>query len=468
MQDNRNIEELSDQAWGKMKVLLDREMPISGESKRPPLIWWFWGIAALVLIGMLSVILFQQSGTPEWKGNPLETTPALDQAVARPESSDLATSEIMEEDPLEEISTLREAKASDLNAVTPASTTINQKAGNTEQDEITQENADLDRQAFNAKTKEKVGSTGIDESIHQLGNEEPVAESETESVNPSTAVVPTAGKEESAKLALLELKSLSNPSIEALEQAPLPLLNRNLYTIKKTLLTPFEINAGLVGSFQGGMVSGLLADARSGLKLHRRGKWSFQTGVGIHYQEEPFSVDFQPSGSNDEAAVNSSQDQQNDPSTQDPESVSIPQAVASSAVRLQSTYFDVPLLVDWRFAPRWSLAAGSRLSWLLSTQWKSPNNALEAQFGGTNASFAFNLNNAGRQFSIYQTDNNNSTPTTFLLKDFYASGTLGLTFRPHSQWHLRLQYQHSMTNLLDHDVFQTTDRSLWLSAGLRF
>lgn len=107
------------------------------------------------------------------------------------------------------------------------------------------------------------------------------------------------------------------------------------------------------------------------------------------------------------------------------------------------------------------------MSWLLQSVWTQPN---PVELGNSLDQSGYTLVTSNRQLSFSQATagSNSSNPISFLLNDFYMAGTLGVTFRPTARWQIRAQYQHSITNTLDNEVFTSPDRSLRLSFGVQF
>lgn len=482
MRDNWNIDELSDQAWNKMREMLDQEMPVQGDSRKPIVFWWFWAAAAVMLIGTIGFLLFRPVGSSESEDALANISQDRQELPAKADelrnSADLSNS-------------TQSGEQTDSNIAAqeiPAKTFKNNKAVTTTKTNLDEATSRLGRieikaatesesstvQLENERSEEQLKSNGGPENEENI-TQEILSQGEANIArNNSTqaAIVDPARVESGPDQAVFTLENLPAQTIAMLQQEPLQLSRINEYNPKRPLLVPLEINAGLIAGLESGGIVGGMTELRTGLFLHNTAKWSFQTGVGFHLQQDPFRISFKNSGnvSADRAESPTNMDNLNnyDPG-QGPvfQSMSLSQVVASSDIDVRTLYLDVPLLIDWQFAPKWSVAAGGRLSWLLSTRWKETSRAESISVGGAGADFNLALNNGKGAYAVYRIGNN-STTTTLILNKFYASGTFGLTFRPAAGWNIRLQYQHSLTNQLDNSVYQKTDRSLWLSAGLRF
>jgi hypothetical protein len=444
-----------------MREMLDQEMPVDGKSRKPIVFWWYWMAAAAVLVGAIGLFWLLPPEKPELgamlvplageqqltAGNEVPDTPA----ELAPAATEPALAR-MEETPLSPSENHRPSERQD-REMTAMSGVDTQESGPLAEEDL-------------ASAPE--AATDIPDDLTTLSKEviSSVEAAETLSENPVLTNPQSPGPQ---LRAAFTLDQLPKPLIAALDQKPLPLSRINGYNPKKPLLVPLEINAGLIAGLNSGAIQGGMTELRSGIYLHNAARWSFQTGIGLHLQREPFRISFKTSGSEVEADAAESPGPGN-PTTSDPGQItdfySLSKAVATSDIDLQTLYLDVPLLFDWQFSRHWSVSAGGRMSWLLSTVWKASRNDESLNFSG-GAGFDLALSNSSRQYAIYPLGSNN-VPTTLVLSDFYASGTLGLTYRPNTRWNLRLQYQHSLTNQLDNSVYQKTDRSLWLSAGLRF
>lgn len=464
MRDNWNIDELSDQAWTKMKTMLDQEMPVQTGARRPLASWWRSAAAVLLLLA-LGFWVFQMKDGQDRRAQNLEVVKSNESPNRsdRPEP-DIGTGTAAVAEP--------NGREGEIPATAQTGTT---NSADVEAMNNQQQNKTLHRKETpTLQTIEReVAVTTSEPNETTEAAPKPIDQNKIIAAGPEDA---SSAEEEPVKSTVIDapakerlstpfnLEPLYSRTANLLEPKPLPLGEINPYTPKKSVLTPLEINAGVIGDLQNGNFSGLLAEARSGLNLHTTGDWSLQLGAGLHGSKKPFQVRFVESGTVAEA--DAGQDQQG--ITYDPSSnaVGISRAVQNSQVYLQSTYVDVPVLLGWRFSRRWSVAAGGRLSWLVSSAWSSNRDVLNSG-SGNNMGFALSLDNSSNKFTVYEAVSNRA-PTTFQLRDFYSSGTLGLTFRPHRAWHLRLQYQHSISNLLDSEAYRESDRSLWLSAGFRF
>src|SRR5690606_6469915 len=142
--------------------------------------------------------------------------------------------------------------------------------------------------------------------------------------------------------------------------------------------------------------------------------------------------------------------------------------IAQSGIELQAIYLDVPLLLQWQFSRKWALEAGPRLSWRLSSRSEySDPPSVPAFSGNGNGTFVISsTGGAGRQ--LYLPSAGSQQPTYLVLQDMYAAGSGGISYLLRPGWRLRLQYQHSFSNLLDNGTYQTTDRSFRVSMGIRF
>lgn len=464
------MDELSDKAWSLMRETLDREMPVKSESdsRKPVVFWWLRWAAAAILVGLLGLL---------WLWPTVSADREIPVAVS---SGDLPEEAVTDREASNTVVTIDKVSPNSKNNSASAATAGRIKQQRTGTDSHHTTGTSMDR-----KAEERV--------IGSLENEMPVAvdrrpEDEREGkINAGLSTLNTSDqendatfgpafdefnieleprhKEATAVVVFPELDGFSPKAISPLDLEPLPLNRISHYDPKRPRFVHPEINAGLIAATSAGNLPGLMVEFRSGLLLHDAGRWTFQTGAGLHLQQDPFSVKFRRSGSNDLLSEQHDANAGNGGNANDPQPVaSISQAVESRDVHLTSTYFDVPILFDWQFSRHFAVAAGGRMSWLLRSRWKSL--ATAESLGFSSDDYSLSLGNS-RGLSIYQVGANNST-TTFVLNKFYASATVGFTYRPTARWNVRLQYQHSMTNQLESSVYEKTDRSFWLSAGLRF
>lgn len=479
MRDNWNIDELSDQAWTQMREMLDQEMPVKGNSRKPAAFWWFWMAAAVLLIGTVGFLWLRPAGSSNLNG--------LEANSLNENQEQLITAQHQLEtlaDKEEKLSQKEELIKSDettsagaqMAAVTPtrSSTSLpasQKKEGGSIREagtgEIVRVENSANRQAPVVQDETEEIANGPEEKDKLIGNEAQFGErpeNEMEAIAEPSIKRATIEENPMIMDAFL-VENLPEQSIASLDQGSLPLTRLNMYNPKRPLFVPLEINAGLVTGFESGGITGIMTELRTGLKLHDAGKWSLQTGVGLHQQQEPFRVSLKNSASQTEADALSTPDvgNSNDPG-QSADFMNVAKAVESSNVDLKTLYLDMPILLDWQFSRHWGVFAGGRMSWLLKATWENINPNESLGFAG--GALDVELNNSNRQYVLYQSGNN--APTALELNDFFTSGTLGLSYRPSARWNVRLQYQHSLTNQLDNPVYQKVDRSLWLSAGLRF
>lgn len=485
MRDNWNIDELSDQAWIKMREMLDQEMPVDGDSRKPIVFWWFWAAAAVVLIGTATFLFFRPVDSTQAETALAETSQELqEQTPSGPAEETEENTGISTIVPTTEPNNDRTISTQNTPAtISNKQNTVETTSAGLKQDHNAEKSIALDHDQEkdpvvasheNEVSEAELQNLSGPENEDSIALEEAPVQStkiiaEKENLQIIETNLPTV--EPQQETALFTLEDLPEQMIAALELEPLPLSRINVYNPKRPLLLPLEVNAGLIAGLESGGITGGMTALRTGIYLHDAARWSFQTGIGFHRQQDPFRISFKSSGNVSEAKADSpNMDNLNnyDPG-QGPvfQNLSLSQVVATSDIDVSTTYLDVPILLNWQFARKWGIAAGGRLSWLMATRWKDSSTQESLGIIGSGADFSLALSNSNRQFAVYRVGNNN-VPTTLVLNKFYASGTFGLTFRPAARWNLRLQYQHSLTNQLDNAVYQKTDRSLWLSAGLRF
>lgn len=466
MPDKRNIEELTDQAWERMQQLLDEEMPVSGESKRRPLVWWFWAAAGVLLL------LF--AGWGLWPvGQQGDTGPnRLDTRAEQPVATDKTNSDTEERlenytEPATAPATTEQLVAGRVNrpndettsvatAVAPQiATTSLPNSESSEETNITTESS-----AGISSEPGPLASLDADDIPGPLAAAEEITSVISGEDNTDATL---------AQVHPFETKTLPALSLKSLPLPPLQPVQLSGYEPRSSSFIPIEGYAGLIDRSTAGLNGGFVA-VRSGLKLNRAGDWSLRSGVGVQLNDQPFRVDFQPS--NDDFVTEEFADQGSinfDPGNS-PQAVkrqTVPDLVAASNVSLRTLYLDVPLVVHWQVSPRWSLETGARMSWLLESVWRQPS---QDQLGNSLDQNGYSLETSNRQLSFSQlsSSNNSSTEVSFLLNDLYLAGTLGVTFRPAARWQIRAQYQHSITNTLDSGLYRSPDRSLRLGFGVQF
>lgn len=479
MRDNWNIDELSDQAWEKMKTMLDQEMPVQSDSRKPILFWWFWMAAAVVLVGTVAWLWFRTPGAYMREGDLAGTAPTPTEELNTTRSAEPAAT-INDQTAMSIPEANTSAAAIDggdqrESQVVPTNnppsyamdSEVPQVAGNTSGKGMAEADAGEEDEQIKAIALQSGPESEDDTTAEKTPR--PAGAIAQEKISTTTAPEQVVVDNPTQEKELFIIENLPALTMEALDQKPLPLSRINVYTPKRPLLVPLEINAGLIAATGSSGVVGGMTELRTGLYLHDAARWLFQLGVGLHLQRDPFRISRRNSNNRDQADSLETPNQGNP--TNDPGIIAnnrtLAEAVASSETHLRTLYLDVPMLFDWQFARHWSVATGVRLSWLLGAAWDSEVANESLGFSGVGNNLDLALSNSNKQYTIYNYGFNN-IPTTLSLSNFYTSGTLGVTYRPNLKWNVRLQYQHSLTNQLDNSVYQKVDRSLWLSAGIRF
>lgn len=463
------MDELTDLAWERMKQILDEEMPVSDGSSKPLVFWWYWAAAGLLLLLATGWWLWADISHPKSENNDLKAEaeqPVVIESEANgtanhPDNyTDLSISANSDQE-----TTAREVRSSGKaspssspsvgvdNAVMqrdqPTALTLQMSIRLNDVEEVTNEDP-----ALNQTVLDEMEATGPAISRTETGGDPSGDEAMSEFVAP----VPF----QTTQLATLPLNPLS--------LSPLPLQRINTYLPKPPLFTPTELYVGLLSRNAGGLNGGFI-EIRSGLQLSDAGRWSIQSGLGLHMQQQPFTVSFQKTNNLALDQVNTAPDTAAlDPGfgQQKEERQSITELVSSSGINLRTIYLDMPLALHWKANPKWSVETGIRFSWLLRSVWQQPNNQ---ENGNSLDAAGYNLVlTEERQIAFAQSSTANSytPPITFKLNNFYAAGNLGVIFRPSVRWRIRAQYQHSLGNTLDSGVYRSPERALWLGVGFRW
>lgn len=469
------MDELSDRAWARMQDLLDEELPVERESERKPIFWWTWAAAVLALLLIGAFVLY------------LPSTRTVDRNVALVPGQQ--PSEILEPQapaPSGESllnSTTATAETETSRALVAEEVAANNEAASHEADEGAAANVPqiVARQRVSPtttelKTKQKEANSRTTNNNQLLATRpHSAAESAAEpgtfkngEADPSMSVasIPLA-EERPAAVEITDREAIIIAAIDGLETTELVLPPQSFdpqqsYHPKKSALLPLEANLGLVMR-QAGQLNGAFTEVRTGLRLGRTGKWALQTGAGAHLQAQPFRIDYQ----NNEQALAAKADAAQDPNAGfagNSNQYDLATSVASNEIHLRTLYADLPLLVEYRLGKRWGIEGGTRFSYRLSSYWDQGNQPESSLSGNNSGSLSLTSN---RNNYVYQPTGSSQT-TTFVLNDLFASATMGISYRPAPALLLRLQYQHSVTNLLHSQIYQTTQRAAWLSVGLRF
>jgi hypothetical protein len=473
MPDNRNIEALTDQAWERMRELLDQEMPVAGGSKKPPVFWWFWAAAGLLLLLTLGWWVWTDvSGT----GTNSKT---FDNNADRPTVMDSQPAGKEEEQP-ENYTELTPAEIADAMAArtgnaparapdTRSSTTEVQAPTARPLSSATSVNQMTDKKTTLETHQPKnniVANRPLSLLHEQEKADQTIAEEELPFAVASAAEEP---KPASARSDVFQTDLLPVSPLKSLSLSDLPLPRNNTYLPRlPSKFTAPELHAGIISAEVPGLNGGFV-DLRTGLRLSDGGRWSLKAGLGVHVQNRPFTVAFQNTNKSLDQAVTTPDSMNLGPGNgfNNLDQATIPVLVSSSDIKLRTIYLNVPLLLHWQTGPKWSFEAGTRLNCLLRSVWAQPSTQENADLL---SAAGYNLIlTAERQIAFAQASNsgNNRTPLTFKLNNFYASGTLGLTFRPSVNWQIRAQYQHSLGNVLDSERYRSPERSIWLGVGMR-
>ena len=470
MRDNLNIEELSDQAWHNMSVMLDQEMPLQDGRRKRPFFWWLFG--AGILLAVL-VVLFQWSTNAALPEPQIKSLPIPQRMVA--ENSGVETK--------------FEAEKTTKTPNSEASTTVSKtnKISNTE----TRRPENL-KSIVNTKTNKEEAlqlatqrpvnsnSTLDPKLVDNTTPEIPTFQNEPAKVAEVPAVQSQGGQQQEVtetprvKPASISVDAIPGLPIEPFSIEELSIAEFEQYTGKSSPFT-FELGAGLISKNLDG-INGAFTELRSGLRLGKHSKFSLINGIGLHYQREPFLIDMKSQrGANFDNAISTpTMDQQgggmtNTPVGQQEAVKNLSELVASSDIQVSSLFLDVPIALNWQFAPRWSFELGGRVSWQFPRSLSTTSSSSESTFAQSSGDPAALDTGSRNQFAFYQpTSNNSAAVTTLTMRNWNLATTAAVNFKLNPKWTLRLQYQYGLTNRLDDSSYQMLDRTLWLGLGRRF
>lgn len=460
MRDEWNTEELTDRAWEQMSALLDREMPVRPKRRRRAAWWW------VLLLALLPLALFLLWPEPANKDKDEQSvnTPA---PIARQfNDGELPTTTDHTADGGNAAVAIPQPRADE-----PQANAGRHRTLTTDSTSDTSE----DYRSTSTPSEQQIRATAGEQTgpDMDLENEAQAAPAETESseytISSPVSSSDTAMEEKivsqpkpgQARESLLPLSNLPMRSPEILTY---PLKSPDLPLSRSPKPLAIDWHLGLsVGTNDG--FDGIFTEGRKTIALGPKARTAIQAGLGLRrtqlslykssrsdQQELSFDV---PLGN----AGGGNPDQ--DPAANELTDAQFDQLLAINKIRLRSLLVDLPLLFQYRIAPRWSVELGGRASYRINSKWENTDRLQNTLAQSESLS---RINIITNSFRISAGGGN----TAIVVNPWQWSATAGITYRLSPHWQWRIQYHHGLNGTFQDNRLDLYDRRLWISAGYRF